>query len=154
MPLKKSVSATRNPAIVQAPSAVGPTSIDSLPADAPRLIVGNLRKYAAPVPPQYTKIRIDREDPVLGNPVVLKNKNDELERISVLEEFNTLLQKDLELNGPVSQRLDQIAQRVQQGEPIALMCWCHPKLCHGHSYVKEIERRLFQWNQSLGQPAP
>lgn len=52
------------------------------------------------------------------------------------------LQADIARNGPMSQTLDGMVQRVLAGEKLALACWCAPCLCHVDNYANEIRRRV------------
>ena len=88
-----------------------------------------------------TPYRVDRANPVLGNPFHLTRKGDPQERNRVLSLHRDHVMADLAHNGPISQELDTLARRVAQGECIALQCWCSPLPCHADLYAKIINER-------------
>lgn len=111
------------------------------------IIVRSKRKYANAVPPGYTRVSIDRSNPILGNPIVLKNANDSIERAKVISDYEAWL--TLRLNTPpVSQALEQLAQRIVAGEKLAFMCWCDPKPCHGHFLKRLVNECVHELNAS------
>jgi hypothetical protein len=70
---------------------------------------------------------------VLGNPFSM---SDESEREGVVQSFRSYLREQWALKGPVRAELEELAERVRDGECIALQCWCAPKACHG-DVIKE-----------------
>ena len=81
--------------------------------------------------PHEVCIRVDRDNPVLGNPYVLRNKLDAREREKVIESYRKDLEADLATRGPMFEAIETIADRVAAGEAICLQCWCKPLPCHG-----------------------
>lgn len=86
-------------------------------------------------------IDVDRTDPVLGNPVFLRNHRDPNERARVIAAHGKLLEADVARGGPISLALENIARQVSAGRNIALRCWCAPRPCHADAYKKIIEER-------------
>jgi hypothetical protein len=84
-------------------------------------------------------IRVDRTNALLGNPFILKNKNDDIERVNVIEKHSNMLKRDMKLKGMVYHNLLALAERVLAGENLYLECWCSPKACHADSIKREIE---------------
>ena len=118
------------------------------------IIVRSKRKYANPIPVGYTQVSIDRSNPVFGNPFVLKNANDPAERGQVIAYYEAWLTPRLK-NPVVAQALEQLAQRVTNGEKLAFMCWCDPKPCHGHFLQRIMNERVQELvstmnNEALG----
>lgn len=108
------------------------------------VIVVSLRKGAPPIPEGYTAVRIDRENPLLGSPFVLKNKNDAEGRRQVIEDFRSHLRTQMRSKSPTWMAVIELANRVQAGEKLALQCWCCPKACHGDVIKKAIEGILLK----------
>lgn len=104
--------------------------------------LGNKRKgsMAAPVKGE-TVIHIDRGNP-LGNRHYLKDVNDDVERDKVIELFRQDYKKDWLRSGPMSKATIEIAQKVKEGQDVILMCWCHPKNCHGNEIIENVKRLL------------
>lgn len=75
--------------------------------------------------------KIDRTNPVLGNKYVLANKLDGKARAVVIKNYTRDLDRDIASNGPMSKEINDLANRVIQGEKICLQCWCKPLPCHG-----------------------
>ena len=96
------------------------------------------RAGGVPAMPKEKIYDVDRTDPILGNKHHLKNINDSCERKMVIEAHLLDVMKDLSENGPISKRLDLIAEEVSKGENIALRCWCAPKPCHADTYKRLI----------------
>ncbi len=96
--------------------------------------------------PGETVVRVDRASPVLGNPHVLHNQNDPVERAQVIAAYVADSEADWQANGPRRLAVEALAARVASGERIALACWCKPRACHGDwiarkalAYVPKIE---------------
>jgi hypothetical protein len=111
-----------------------------------KIIVGNLRKGASPIPPGFTQIRVDRENPILGNKYILHDWRDDDERYDVLFDYKGDYDDDWDKNGPMKQETLKIARRVYKGESVALMCWCAGKPtykpCHAEFIKDRIEETL------------
>ena len=107
------------------------------------LTVVNQRKHSTARPlPGQTVIKVDRSNPVLGNRHVLHEPYHLLLRISVIQAYAEDLQADKTINGPMTRAIATIAQRVKNGENIALACWCAPLPCHADLIKKAIEDLL------------
>lgn len=92
--------------------------------------------------PGESVIDVDRAHPVLGNPFVLRDHHDGVERERVINQYGEKLRADLAVKGPMSQALDALAERAVLGERIALRCWCAPKPCHADLLRNEILTKL------------
>lgn len=92
----------------------------------PRIIVKSLRDTAS-VPRGYTQVRVDRAS-ILGNPFPMKKEN---QRGSVIAYFRQYLEQSRLSRAKEWREIERLAQRVADGEKLALMCWCSPKPCHG-----------------------
>lgn len=88
-----------------------------------------------------TPYRVDRANPVLGNPYHLNRRGDANERERVLRLHRAYVMADLATEGHVSKELAQMAHRVAAGETIALQCWCSPLPCHADLYAQIINER-------------
>jgi len=106
------------------------------------LSVVNQRKHSTVRPtPGQTVIKVDRSHPVLGNRHVLHNSDNVTARAAVIEAYRQDLESDKQSNGPMAQAIKEIAQRVKNGESIALACWCAPLPCHA-DLIKEAVQTL------------
>lgn len=95
------------------------------------LRIGNKRKASRLKPrPDEIEIHVDRTHPVLGNPFILTDPNDDAERERVLEAYRHNFEQDWAIQGPKYFKVMQIAQLVLEGKNVILMCWCAPKRCH------------------------
>lgn len=92
--------------------------------------VFSLRKGSPEPPSDFIKEYVDNSSATLGNPHVMV-KNNLTERARVLSLYSQLLEEHEQNNGYMWQTITKLAQRVTDGEKIALMCWCAPKPCHG-----------------------
>ena len=88
-----------------------------------------------------TVIRIDRADPILGNPFRRDRRLDLNERKRVLALHAQHVHSDLQVKGPISRALDRLAAKVAEGETVALQCWCAPLPCHGDLLAELINRK-------------
>jgi len=112
-----------------------------------RVRLGNKRAGAKAKPqPGETVIDIDRVNPVLGNPYVLKDHRDDIRRAEVIRLYDLKYQQDIAARGPMAIATEQLAARVKNGEKLILMCWCagapFNKPCHGDLIINQIERLL------------
>jgi hypothetical protein len=99
-------------------------------------------------------IDLDRSHPVLGNRHFLKNKNDPAERARVILANQIDLERDIAVQGPMSQALIAIAARVISGEKICGRCWCAPRPCHLDNYAKFIVKQVSLHNQLTTDSTP
>lgn len=105
--------------------------------------LGNKRAGAAAKPRRgETIIDIDRTNPVLGNPYILKDHRDDVRRAQVIALYKAKYESDIARHGPMAIATEQLAEKVRRGEHLILNCWCHPRPCHGNLIKAEIERLL------------
>lgn len=88
--------------------------------------------------PGEAVIRVDRADPVLGNPHVLRNPNDPAQRDRVIAAYIADSEADWLAGGPRRQAIEALAARVACGERLALACWCKPRACHGDWIAQKV----------------
>ena len=133
-----------------------------------RLCIGNLSKSkAGTAPGGFTDVRVDRQT-ALGNPFPMGDDgHDERFRDAVCEACNDLfldpLNADLDTiakrhgvrvdsrfrkkgaadpQAEAAQALSDLERRLRAGESLRLMCWCHPKRCHGDGIARLLHRRI------------
>jgi hypothetical protein len=111
---------------------------------ASRVRLGNKRAGASAKPqPGETVIDIDRANPILGNPYVLKNHRDDVRRAEVIRLYRGKYERDIEVHGPMAVATQELAEMVGAGK--RLMCWCAGapmnKTCHG-VIIAQIARLL------------
>ena len=107
--------------------------------------LGNKRQNSALKPrPGETAIDIDRTNPVLGNPFILKDHRNDAQRAEVIARYEDKFRADIARNGPMARTTEKLAERVKRGENLILMCWCAPRPCHGHSVMKRIAELVEQ----------
>lgn len=102
----------------------------------------SMRKGARRPAHFYSVVEVDRSHSVLGNRHYLADLNNLNERLLVIEGFNEDLRKDEVINGPMTQAIDELCERVEGGEYLALACWCSPLPCHAESIRAQMERKL------------
>ena len=101
----------------------------------------NLRGHdGIAIEPDETAIRVDRANPIFGNPYHMLRRNDPHSRDIALSAYRQDLQKDIARNGPINQEIELLAQRLNTGENLALQCWCAPLPCHGDFLVQAIRK--------------
>lgn len=105
--------------------------------EPPELIVVSKRAGSPPTPEGYTEILIDRTTS-LGNTCF------ESTRTKSIASHKKWLDKKMTGHNVVRTQMRHIAQRIVNGEKIALVCWCKPKSCHGDNYVKVIKALVKQ----------
>ncbi len=129
-----------------APLAIGsPIAPPPNSATQGTIRLGNKRANAAAKPrPGETIINIDRTNPILGNPYVLKDHRDDARRAQVIAQYKIKYDADIAQHGPMSVATKQIAEILRNGQNIILMCWCAGaplnKPCHGDLIIGEIKR--------------
>lgn len=99
-----------------------------------------------------TVIDIDRKNPILGNPHFLEDINDSIQRERVVKLAKQDLEKDLEVKGPKTKALLDIAILLESGKNVTIMCWCIPKSCHGDAYIQEVNKILKERNPTYQIP--
>jgi len=105
--------------------------------------LGNKRAGAAAKPrPGETVIDIDRTNPVLGNPYILKDHRDNARRAEVITLYKIKYDADIARHGPMAIATEQLAEKVRGGERLILNCWCFPRPCHGDLIKAQVERLL------------
>ena len=103
------------------------------------IFVTNLRGDGPQIEDGETPIRIDRANPLFGNPFHMTAKTMS-ERKRVIDLNNTRIDEDIASGGPMSTEIRALAKRVAAGECIALQCWCAPLPCHGDRIALEINK--------------
>lgn len=73
---------------------------------------------------------------VLGNPFFMRTES---ERNDVIEKFRVHLGAQFYAQTPVWQAVEALAERVRNGEHLALSCWCAPLPCHGDVIKNAIQ---------------
>jgi hypothetical protein len=85
--------------------------------------------------PHEVVINIARPS-VLGNPYHMKHEH---QRDHVIREYKRWLEARYNDDASVFTELHAIAERVKDGEYIALECWCAPCACHGDVIIEAVE---------------
>lgn len=75
-------------------------------------------------------IHVDRTNPTLGNPYILRDKKSHEQRDVCCNQFERMAEHDMQHRGPIYRAVMELVERVLAGEQIALMCWCKPNRCH------------------------
>lgn len=106
--------------------------------DSPPVVVANLRKGSPPVPADRSPVYIGRgvgnwPGSPLGNPFSLKSYR----RAESIARYRAWLMERLAADTPQARELENLKARLEQGERLALLCWCAPLACHG-DVVAEI----------------
>lgn len=123
---------TRVPA--PAPATAPATAAAVAPAALPEL--GNIRvvsKRKGGTKPTRAESVIDgdRANPVYGNRHYLTDWQDPEERDRVIDKHLTEdFEPDVLSRGPIYQAMTKHADRLRQGEDLAISCWCAPYRCH------------------------
>lgn len=102
----------------------------------------SMRRGARQPARHYSVVRVDRNHSVLSNRHEMVNKNDHTERQAVIRACDDDLRRDEVINGPMTQAIDELCERVDAGEYIALACWCDPLPCHAELIRDRMSRRL------------
>lgn len=96
------------------------------------------RKGGITADPGEVVIDVDRSHPTLGNRHFLRDHTDEEERERVVLAARDDFDADVARRGPKLLAVEAIAERVKNGERIALRCWCAPCECHAEDYAHKI----------------
>jgi hypothetical protein len=107
------------------------------------IIVLSLRKNAPPPPEGFSLVRVDRRNPILGNPHEMANQS-LAERKRVISEFRKDVDFSRRNGGKLWREIEKLADRVQKGEKLGLQCWCSPKACHADVIKSAIQYILKQ----------
>ena len=124
----------------QTPSAMA-TSCQPMPGSIRVFSLRPDQRENGPEPGE-TVVRVDRENPVLGNPYTLHNQNDPDDRDRVIAAYVIDSEADWLRNGPRRRAIDALAARVAAGERVALACWCKPRACHGDWIAEKVNGRI------------
>ena len=89
-----------------------------------------------------TVIPVDRRNPVLGNRHILKNKLDWRERDRCIDAYARDVDADFAVQGPMYHAINELAERVLNGEKLALQCACIPLRCHGSVIAERINQQV------------
>ena len=92
-------------------------------------IVSKRKGGASPLPGESI-VDVDRSNPVLGNPHVLHDHRNEDERARVIAAYAKDFREDVAAGGRMLGAVRELAQRLRNGERMALRCWCAPRPCH------------------------
>ena len=97
-------------------------------------------KASGPKPPEgFALIDITRKGTMgLGNPDELVAKGNPESRARVVKAQKDRTDADIAIKGPIYRSLSLLANRLNNGENIALTCWCAPQSCHGDYYREKI----------------
>ncbi len=125
----------------------------------PSLKIGSIRVFSmrpdqrenGPEPGE-TVVRVDRANPVLGNPHMLHNQNDPAERDRVIAAYIVDSEADWLRNGPRRRAIEALAARVAAGERVALACWCKPRACHGDWIAERVLGRIAERSAMRTEP--
>lgn len=84
-------------------------------------------------------VRIDRANPILGNPHYLHREN---ERDIVCDLYNMRFEEKIRKDIEYISELERIVDLVLDGNNVVLGCWCVPKRCHGEIILRYIKQRV------------
>ena len=112
--------------------------------------VVNLRGDGITIEADETPIRVDRASRIFGNPFHIERRGDMAARMHVLMAYQNHLAKDLRERGPISKEIKVLAERLNNGENLALQCWCAPLPCHGDHLVRVIREESARLQNSPG----
>jgi hypothetical protein len=89
-----------------------------------------------------TVVPVDRTNPVLGNPYVLRDKRSKEQRNIVCDQYERMGEYEMQHGGPIRDAIVALAARVESGENIALQCWCKPCRCHADWVADRIREKV------------
>jgi hypothetical protein len=88
-------------------------------------------------------VDIDRTNRVLGNPFILNNRHDTVERSNVIQKYRELIDADINAYGQKLDAILELTNIVLSGKNLALRCWCKEPdrevACHGDVIKEKIE---------------
>ena len=109
-----------------------------------KIIVANARKLGQ-VPAGYTLVYVGRKTTykpeygldfsVLGNPFTTR-QHSRAEAVTLY--YQWLTQRD-SYSTPQGRALEQLRERLREGEWLALVCWCAPLGCHAEAIRVRLE---------------
>lgn len=89
----------------------------------------------------FRDIIVDRTNLILGNPYILNDKSNQIEREKVITQFAEKLEQDIKNQGIMFNELLNIKSRLEKGENIALKCWCNPD-CHAEIIADRVQKMM------------
>ena len=89
-------------------------------------------------------VHVDRGNPDLGNPYVLRDKKSREQRNVVCDQFERMAEHDMRTRGPIYRAVAALAERVLAGEKLVLGCWCKPERCHADWICDQVRRMASQ----------
>lgn len=101
------------------------------------------------LPKDTIVVDIDRTNPILGNPFVLSDSQDDDERQYVIDSYRDYFNTEFNKDGKLTQAVYSLVDIVKQGGKLALRCWCHPMPCHGSIIIDKINTLLGSKMSSL-----
>ena len=88
-------------------------------------------------------VRIDRVNPILGNPYYLHREN---ERDMICDLYDMRFEKKIKGDIEFISELERIVKLVLDGHNVVLGCWCVPKRCHGEIILEYVKQRIKEEN--------
>ena len=89
-------------------------------------------------------VHVDRTNPELGNPYILRDKKSKEQRNICCDQFERMAEHDMRTRGPIYRAVAALAERVLAGEKLALGCWCKPERCHADWICDQVRRMASQ----------
>lgn len=84
-------------------------------------------------------VRIDRANPILGNPHYLHREN---ERDMICDLYDMRFERKVKEDIRFISELERIVGLVLAGHDVVLGCWCVPKRCHGEIILEYVRQRI------------
>jgi hypothetical protein len=81
---------------------------------------------------------VDRRNPVLGNPYILKDVYNMKERNEVIDNYIEYADTNYNSRGDMYEAVLEIANMLMAGKDVSLACWCAPKRCHAEWIVGKV----------------
>ena len=79
---------------------------------------------------------------VLGNSHYLHDPNNLVERKAVIDAYRADLDNDFKFKGSMHKAVMGIVAKLEEGNDVALLCWCHPKPCHGDVIIEKVKQLM------------